>query len=462
MLRLHSRNRGLRWLSASLHPHQKKTKIQFARSLDPVESSIHTMDKILSILRDAESSSQQEENSKEENEHVISHSLSYKDRFFYSLGNDVFEYKVVLVLNKLEVVNHYGVFQLVSPETTKNIFRQYLDIFKERYMWKTEGDHESLADLGRLFGESPLTTMAKLNAKLSQLSASLLVDSDELRLKKQFKFDFPDVLFHQPFRLVTADPLVLRKGLSMQKHPLNLLVTMVNDENVLTTFLERSRSKVSPQTLQSFMVAQTMEGSQAFKILVKRYLRHLDPETTIHSPFEGYHLANTNSDTESDIEIVKAIVASRSKLVERILPYRDYKFALLRMDETLQDTNEKVVRILAEIFDRFFGACYKIDAKYCNKWVENLIEFYLKNEQNEALFEELFKESILNFRQAYAGSQFDNLTFKWDRRSERPGHARKRPSSKMSVPKSELENSKHLVRDVRALLATSRPFRAKV
>lgn len=452
----HIRMLGLRSLSSSLHSLQnKKVTIPFARSLDPVESSIHTMDKILTILRDAESTSHSEEVSGKAKVVSEDSELGYEDRFFSSLGNDVFEYRVILVLNKLQVVNHYSVFQQVSPETTKNIFRQYMDIFKERYTWKVNGNPESFGDLGRLFGQSPLSTMASLTAKINQLSSSLLVDGPEIRKKNQFKFDFPDVLFYQPFKVATEDPLVLRKGLSMHNHPLNLLATMVNDESVLKTFLERSRSQVSLLKLQNFMVAQSLEGSQAFKILVKRYLRHLDPETTIHSPFEGYHLANSDPDTESDIEIVKAIVASRSRLMDRLLPYRDYKFALLSMNESQQDTNEKVVKILADMFDRFFGVCYRIDAKYCDEWVEKLIVFYLQNEKNEALFEQLFKESILNFRQAYAGLQFDNFQFRWNKRNE------KSPKKKSRYNGLSPSHSKGLVKDVRALLEASKLFHEK-
>lgn len=409
------------------------------------------MEKILTILQDAETTShdgQVQESSKYSQSTKL---LSFTERFFNSLGNDVFEYKVYQVLNSLEVVNRYDVFQRVSPETTKNIFSQYLTIFKDRYIWKLDSDPDAMEKLGRLFGENPRLTMASLSAKLNKLSSSLLVDGFDLRTKDNFKFDFLDINFYQPFKHATEDPLVLRKGLSMKQHPLNLLVTMVNDENVLNTFLKRSRSSISPLKLQNFMVAQSLEGSQAFKIIVKRYLRNSDPERTIHSPFEGYHLGSSKSETDSDIEIVKAIVASRSRLVDRLLSYRDYKFGLLRMDESKQDTNEKVVKILANIFDRFFGVCYRMDAKYCNGWVENLIEFYLQNDKNEKLFEQLFKDSILNFRQAYVGLKFDKLQFHWDKRDEKS-----KTSPKKSFKKWQNVKSKDFIEDVRNVLADSK------
>lgn len=434
-----------------------KINIPFARSLDPVESSVHTMEKILTILHDAESASQEEQVAVTEIAREVADTKSFSERFFQSLGNDVFDYKVIQVLNSLQIVNQYDVFQQVSPETTRNIYGQYLAIFKDRYLRKLDPDVHVLEKLGRLFGDLPLPTLASLTAKLRKLSSSLLVDGADLPKREPFRFDFGDILFYQPFKQATADPLVLRKGLSMTQHPLNLLATMVNDEDVLQTFLQRSQSSILPLKLQNFMVAQSLEGAQAFKIVVKRYLRHSDPEKTIHSPFEGYHTATNSVDVDSDIEIVKAIVASRSRLVDRLLPYRDYKFALLSMDDTQQDTNEKVVKILANIFDRFFGACYRLDARYCNDWVELLIEFYLQNAEDEKLFEKLFKDCIFSFRQAYAGLKFDDFKFKWDKRDEKTAKLVKAASKK----KKRNAVTTSLVKDVRTLLANSTPSRGK-
>lgn len=459
------RYHGIRRLSTSITSLLKNINIPFARSLDTVESSVHTMEKILTILQDAESASQEEQvAASETKEDVVEKSFS--QRFFHSLGNDVFDYKVIQVLNSLQIINQYDVFQHVSPETTKNIYGQYLAIFKDRYLRKLDPDTDALEKLGRQFGELPLPTLASLTSKLSKLSSSLLVDGAELPKREPFKFDFTDILFYQPFKLATADPLVLRKGLSMGNHPLNLLATMVNDEDVVKTFLKRSQSSILPLKLQNFMVAQSLEGSQAFKLVVKRSLRNSDPEKTIHSPFEGYHTATSSVDVDSDIEIVKAIVASRSRLVDRLLPFRDYKFALLSMDETQQDTNEKVVKLLANIFDRFFGVCYRLDAKYCNDWAEQLIEFYLQNAENEKLFEQLFRDCIFSFRQAYAGLKFDKFKFKWDKREAKSADiaaSRRKKKDALAATKKKRKDAvaKSMVKDVRTLLADSTPFRGK-
>lgn len=462
MLRYLRSPNGIRRLSSSrIYLLNKKTNIPFARTLDPVESSVHTMEKILTILHDAESASHEEQVTVAEATRTSVDSENFSQKFFRSLGTDVFEYKVIQVLNSLEIVNQYDVFQLVSPETTKNIYGQYLSIFKDRYLRKLDPDVNALETLGRQFGELPLPTLASLTSKLKNLSSSLLVHGLHLPNREHFKFDFPDVLFYQPFKQITTDPLVLRKGLSMGHYPLNLLATMVNDPNVLETFLKRSRSTVPVLKLQNFMVAQSLEGSQAFKIVVKRYLRNSDPEKTIHSPFEGYHAANSTVEDGSDIEIVKAIVASRSRLTDRLLPYRDYKFALLSMDESEQDTNEKVVKILANIFDRFFGVCYRLDAKYCNDWAEDLIEFYLQNAENEKLFEQLFKDSIFSFRQAYAGLKFDNFKFKWDKQNAKSKTISKPRPKKKKKTNDATAAPPSMIKDVRALLADSTSFHEK-
>ncbi|KAF5213091.1 hypothetical protein E0198_000606 [Clavispora lusitaniae] len=374
------------------------------------------MEKILSILHTAESTTVQ--NAAPEKK--VADTLTpeeFHQRFYSSLGSNVVEYQVTRMLSRLEIVNYYKVFQEVDPETTQNIFSRYASIFKDRYMWQIDPSENAMTELGLQFAENPSRTLSALDSKFHHMSKSLLTNFSELRKNDRFEFDFGPIELYQPFRSSTEDPLILRKGLSMKRHPLNLLAVMINDKKVLCEFLSRSRSEISPDLLLNFMTIQGIEGAQAFKILVKRILKDMDPEQTIRSPFESYHVANVSTESDSDIEIVKAIVASRSKLMERLLPYRDYKFGLSKLDDDKQDSNEKIVKILASLFDRYFGVCYRLDAKYCNEWVQNLVNFYLENDRNEALFEQLFKDSIINFQTNIASSKLEKMTFHWGKRS---------------------------------------------
>lgn len=430
---------------------RKDSNFKFASNLDAVDPSIHTMEKILSILQTAETSDTLASVSDDAEVAVLS-TTDFQKNFFSSLGSNVFEYQVTKALGRLQIINYYSVFKEVDQETTQSIFARYSSIFKDRYTWQIDSRSNLMNELGHLFAENPLRTLAVLDAKFNQMCKSLLVDFAGLKIHKPFEFDFPLIRFYQPFRATTEDPLIIRKGLSMQKHPLNLLAVMVDDKDVLTEFLLRSRSKILAGLLHNIMTTQTIEGAQAFKILVKRILKDMDPEITIHSPFESYHVASATTESDTDIEIVKAIVASKSKLMERLLPYRDYKFSLLKLAEEKLDSNEKMVKLLAGVFDRFFGVCYRVDARYCNEWVEKLVRFYLENDKNEAMFEQLFKDSIRNFQTTFASLKLEKFSFQWVKRDGVPTGTQK---PKPQDPAQQLKSQK-MVNDTRALLAHSK------
>lgn len=434
---------------------RKDASFRFASNLDAIDPSIHTMEKILLILQTAESSNSSA--SVSQNTDVALSRADFEDNFYSSLGSSVFDYQVTKVLGRLQITNYYRVFREVDPDTTKSIFERYTSVFKDRYIWQMENRSNVMNDLGHLFAETPLRTLASLDAKFNQMCKSLLVDYSGLKTHKPFEFDFGPINFYQPFRSTVEDPLIIRKGLSMQKYPLNLLAMMVDDKDLLAHFLVRSRSKILADLLHNIMATQTIEGAQAFKILVKRILKDMDPEMTIHSPFEGYHMAKLSAENDTDIEIVKAIVASKSKLMERLLPYRDYKFSLLKLAEETQDSNEKIVKLLAGVFDRFFGVCYRLDAKYCNEWVEKLVHFYLDNDKNEAMFERLFKDSIQNFHNTVAALKLEKFSFQWVKRGN--GRTPQRPPKEKDYS-AHLHKSQKMIRDTRALLAHSKQSHA--
>lgn len=433
---------------------KKEAAFKFASNLDAVDPSIHTMEKILSILQTAESNNSPASPSQEDEKTLVS-TADFRENFYSSLGSSVFDYQVTKVLSRLQVINYYKVFREVDPETTKSIFARYSSIFKDRYIWQVDPRSGVMNDLGHMFAETPLRTLAALDAKFNQMCKSLLVDYPDLKSHERFAFDFPTIQFYQPFRVTTEDPLIMRKGLSMHKHPLNLLAVMIDDKNVVREFLRRSRSKILADFVHNAMAVQTLEGAQAFKILVKRILRDMDPEMTIQSPFESYHMPHAITENDSDIEIVKAIVASKSRLMERLLPFRDYKFSLLKLADDKQDSNKKMVKLLAGMFDRFFGVCYRADAKYCNEWVETLVQFYLANDKNEAMFQQLFKESIRNFQNISAGLTLEKLSFQWVKREDHRGLRRTKNSAQQ-------DKSQKMIDETRALLAHSKSTREAV
>lgn len=429
-------------ISASRY-NDHRNDVDFSGTLD-TDSSIHTMSKILTILEDAskEEAASKKENTLKEEEITFRPRVQVplnevsENRFFKGLGNDVFMLNVFQALSKLEVINQIKLFLETGPEHIKGVILRDAKRFQDAYLEQDNGSAMSMEEIGWEFVENPRSQLLTIYAAIRRLCREVL-SVPPTRSSERIQFEFPEVRFYNPFLRPTDDPLILRKGLSMTNHPLNLLCIMVDDINVLSEFLNRSRSKVSPILLRNYMVLQSMEGATAFKVLIKKHLRHLETERLDFSPLEGLYQATDG--VGSDLDIMKAIVASRSRILTRISGYRDYSFALLSLDPQQYQKNEDVVRILASAFDRYFAICYRLDAKYCDEWVQELIEFYLKNAANEKLFKTLFSEAVNGFRQSIATSAFEKHRYHWERANKKSNSPSKMSSKRNTTPRNATE-----------------------
>lgn len=388
------------------------TEQQFESS----DSSINTMEKILTILRDAQSTTSETHLS--EAPSMEKKGSFDEKRFHFRLGQDVIDYSILSVLNLEDHVLHNKVFGEVGPDITKVITQRAIANTADRL--HSQEDHTIFAPLamGYRFAEQPAQTISKLKGRISKFQTP---KSDEN--VKHLIDSLPMVKFGEPFREKVLDPLALVKNTSMKKFPLNLFLLMIDDERVMETFISRSRASLTPRLALNIMSVQQLEGALAFKILVKKHLRDIDPLRVSDSPFEGFHRFPSSND-DTDIEIVKAIAASRSRLVNRLESYRDYTFGLMNIFPEEYSTNGAIVKWLASLFDRFFGSLYRSNAKYCDLWVKDLINFYLDNQANEELFERLFLECIRDFRKCIDKAKFDQHQFRWGRRRDkalRPG-----------------------------------------
>lgn len=366
------------------------------------------MERILGILKDAETITSKERHGLE----------SFKARYHTSLGSEVLNYSIIRVLSEIEIVDKLEQFKDATPEETVNMFQQYVTLLTSAYKDTIDTSTSSVEQIGRLFGEDPQSTLRFLRSTIWSLRRTIVKGMTMEQEKKRFQFDFPAVWFFQPFREASFDPLVLDLRLGMKNHPLNLLLVSLDDKDVWKEFLKRSQSKVSLDRLQRFLIIQELEGKEAFKIAAKLYLQSVDPGRTIHSPFEGYHNDISDADTESDIEMVKAIAAGRSQFMRRLHNYRDYKIALTKLDPSKWDTNQKIVELTSRMFDRFFGASFRNDSNTCFSWVEHFIEFYLENQQNEQYFESVFHDSMETFSQACLSANADTKLFFLKRKEE--------------------------------------------
>lgn len=403
------------WAPAILRATKRNLKtssdVLIDQQFESSDSSISTMEKILTILRDAQSTSP--------DTHLLDGPIIEKKgsfdekRFHFRLGQDVIDYSILSVLNLENHILHNKVFGEVGPDITKVITQRAIANTADRL--HSQEDHASFAPLamGYAFAERPSLTISKLKGRVSKFRTPKAGENI-----KHVIDSLPMVKFGEPFREKTLDPLALVKNTSMKKFPLNLFLLMIDDERVMQTFIRRSRASLTPCLALNIMSVQQLEGSLAFKILVKKHLRNIDPLRVSDSPFEGFHRYPASSD-DTDIEIVKAIAASRSRLVKRLESYRDYTFGLMNILPEEYSTNEAIVKWLASLFDRFFGSLYRSHTKYCDLWVKNLISFYLDNQANEELFERLFFECVRDFRKCIDKAKFDQHQFRWSRRRDR-------------------------------------------
>lgn len=415
-----------RLFSATVLRHRKPQNVRFGESLEVVDLSIQTMEKILTILNDAEKPHLPDpEAAAPEAPQLLSE--EFESRFYDKLGSDVFRYKSIQTLTQRALIQTNAVFREVSPDATAGILNRYVSVLKERYLWLAKG--VSMDQLGRSFAENTQDSLRGLTRSISSLCSELILPAPA----KEPWFDIGPWDLHNPFRDDPKDPLALRKGLKLRRFPESLAAVMINDQNLLSALLKNLNSDMSVTVLRNFMAAQALEGSLAFKMLVKKHLRGVDPLRTIHSPFEAYRFPIYEAENDSDIDVVKAIVASRSKLWHRLCNMRNYRAALLVLG-TKNYTSKEIVKLGATLFDQYFGVCYRSDPKYCDVWVGNLVTFYLEHESDLKMFGALFQNSMREFDELVSSAQSEQLNLLWkDENSQRVSKPRKAPRKKAAV-----------------------------
>lgn len=417
-----------------LRRHGNPWKIQNVTFVDPLEqldSSIDTMNKILSILNNAESQEKQAE-SAEKLPISVPSPEEFRYRFYSQLGNDVFKYKALTCLNERDLIITHSMFREVDDKRTLGILHMYISMLMDPLRGQKILPKENMEQLGMLFGRDPRKCLSKLTGPIEQGCTELIGPS----AGKNMEFGFPLWIFVN-VREDSADPLFIRKALSAKTFQQNIPAVMINDENVVNRFVRKWNTNLTPRVLSNFMAAQAEEGSLAFKILVKKHLQHTDPQLTIYSPFESFHHPANGEDSESDIDIVKAIVASRSKLLQRLMNMRSYKQSLRSLREANYDTNEKIIKCLANLFDRYFGACYKNDAKYCDGWAGGLVEFYLKNGTNERLFKQLFGDAVRDFQELINSLRMDHVHERWAKEESKTKQGQEDETKMQSSPQTK-------------------------
>ncbi|KAM9899058.1 hypothetical protein OXX69_009632 [Metschnikowia pulcherrima] len=404
-----------------------------------LDSSVNTMKKILTILHNAHGT---RVDSRESVLDVYETDRSkFDDRFYESLGNDVLGLRTVEMLIGLQLRNEIDVFKDSSPNHTRAILQRYISAFKDQYM--RESSFVSMASLGRLFHESPQRANTALNNSIKRIVLNATKDSPPRRKTSPLNLSFCRVNLYNPFRSCPVDPFSLRKGLSTKKHPSNLFSAMINDPVVIREFLRDLKKNLKPGALQNIMTAQSLSGELAFRIVVKRCLADTDPCAALDTPFEFYRL--DIPDELSKVKKLKAIIASKSMLLKRLDWFPPYRRSIAKLPQEKFDSNEKVTIFMEDLFDRFFGSCYRQDPKYCQNWIKDLVEFQSQCD-DDTLLDRLLQDSVKDFRSMFSGSSFNAFGARW------AGNAY---LNKTKSPNDRVNATRQLLKDARSGLSAS-------
>lgn len=388
-----------------------KNNVKFAEQMELFDTSIPTMEKILTILQHAESNKEQSAVIKNKDPVTQHEEISLSQTKSHSmLGLKVLDYNLIRILNDAEVVEKYKSFINVSPESCEVILNNHAETLRESLLWLS--DISVLSNLGESFRKDPVRMSNELRPKLREIAAQSLVDFEKVEQKPKFTYDIPEIRLPNPFRGSIEHPMIIRKGLSLKKRPLNLLCFLLDNKCFLESFFGKLRSALLPALLLNVMKCQSLEGSRAFKVLLEKHLKSPESNHFRLNPIDSFGKASVD-DLEGEMTALKAIVAHKSKLLTRLDSFGIYKDSLAEVNSDSVRSSEDVVRILAGSFDRYFGACYRLDAKGCDEWVERLISFYKESSSEMQLIEELYLESINSFRDQISQATLRKFLTTW-------------------------------------------------
>lgn len=329
--------------------------------VDPPDfSSIQTMEKILSILHDAES------NSDKAPAHIVSKKVEAEmDPAYELLGKSLFDYALIRHMNDREFFRFenkdpqisYNAVHKRASETFMNMGNSF---FQRQYINQnnTLNRYQAIAlyflndkshCLRRLYKDIRYVTKEFATAPSSKGNAHL----------------FPDIKLPPPHRFDPDNPFIVGKALN-NKGKYNILSFLPNDEGFLTSFTRHQKSSgrqaIPTALLHNIMLAYELEGKLLFEVLTRASAISRDKDSPIV-------LDKFLFDNES----LKAVVAERSKLLTRLFSLNNYKI-LLSKSSLYKITDEaQVIEFMAKQFDRFFALYYRINAADADAWLNRLL-----------------------------------------------------------------------------------------
>lgn len=354
------------FISARLYSYKKpfsSSKNVLNDIVDPPDySSIQTMEKILSILHDAESNSD-----KAPARIVPKKDETSIDPAYELLGKSLFDYALIRHMNDREFFR----YEHKDPQTSynalhKRAFESYMNMENSFFQRPNINRNNTL---GR-YQAIALYFLEDKSHCLRRLYKDIRYVTKEFSTPPSSKRDthlFPDIKLPQPHKFDIDNPFTIGKALN-NKGKYNILSFLPNDEGFLKSFITRYQKLNGNQVipialLHNIMLAYELEGKLLFEVLTR-----------------ASAITRDNGDSPIvldkflfDNESLKAVVTERSKLLSRLFSLNNYKISLSNSSLYKITDEAQVIEFMAKQFDRFFALYYRINAADADAWLNRLL-----------------------------------------------------------------------------------------
>lgn len=377
-------------------------KVDFSDSFDALNlTNFSTMQKILYILEEAEDNHVKPKRVYHDITRPISQSEAerYQNRFATLLGQEIFGYNVIRILNDKQLIQRNAEFYDPYPQAVMPLYHLYIEQFKSLLMrydsplkQPTLNIYQSLA---HLFIEQDAQCYRRIRKDLRNMSKQI-VKHRYSNYANKVKLGIPHIAVpnYRPYE--TVNPLVLDAPLANNGNELNILPFILNDRSTIESVFGRLQVQVDPDMVRALMYGQALEGAAVFRIMIKKKL-HLIDKLQNRELILNFLLNDNDNPEELDIDIVKAVVAASSDLHCRFGSYGHYKVAV-GDKRTDFDDDAAVIKALAHHFDRYLGVRYRINPKAVDEWIVTLINWYISHANKDDVIPTTLATSIRHFR----------------------------------------------------------------
>lgn len=392
------------------------------------------MTKILGILQDAERSKADQDPAARPLE------LS-RSEFFDLLGSAVLDYNAFRLMTTMNIVQRFRSSNLSQPSKMHESLLLHAHIITENIRWNPESSIQSPKALGEEFLVHPRRALDVAFSRVKHSASSTLVGVDTKTMLKPPTLDIKPLRLPTPYRRGLADPFVIGKPLNMEKNSMSLLAFLPNDTEFVANFLAHMKSNLAPLYVVGAMVMHELEGASAFNMNLLSLLKNPGSEYFRCHPFDNSG-RRRGFIPFKHLDIVKAVIASRSKLLQRLWSLGSYRVCLSRTSTSNNINNDASIHLQARMFDRYFALCYREDKVFCMEWMKRLLNFYQENAENETLLDDLATEAARYYQDVFAEVVLERSRLYWkkvarvgNRRSLRSG------SEKMSTEHEQTHQS---------------------